>query len=203
MNVLRFSAPDGCPPVLDNAVCWNKALLAPPLDPSSVPCEPEAIRMTCRTFVFDHVSFVPEDELLPGEGLDINFGDQMRLRGWGLEETDLHSGAPLTLTLTWEATVELNDQYVVFVHLLSADRTLVSQHDGPPVGQVLHASDWPPGATFSYPVTIALPTDLPAGDYGLVTGVYLWPSLERLSVPQGVPGAAERVVELGDVRIVP
>jgi hypothetical protein len=71
------------------------------------------------------------------------------------------------------------------------------------VGQVLHASDWPPGATFSYPVTIALPTDLPAGDYGLVTGVYLWPSLERLPVPQAVPGAAERVVKLGDVRIVP
>jgi hypothetical protein len=52
-------------------------------------------------------------------------------------------------------------------------------------------------------VTIPLPKDLPAGDYGLVTGVYLWPSLERLEVPQGVPGAAERVVELGDVRIVP
>jgi hypothetical protein len=203
MNVLRFSAPDRCTPVLDNAVCWNEALLVPPVDLFPTPCEPETVRMTCRTFVFDNVSFVPQEELLPGEGLDINFGDQIRLRGWELEETDLRAGAPLTLSLTWEASVALNDQYVVFVHLLSADRKLVAQHDGPPVGQMLQSPEWPPGATFGYSVTIPLPKDLPAGDYGLVTGVYLWPSLERLPVPQGVSGAAERVVELGDVRIVP
>ncbi len=51
-------------------------------------------------------------------------------------------------------------------------------------------------------MTINLPDELPAGDY-LLVGVYLRPSLERLPVLTGVPGAEMRVVELRSVRIVP
>lgn len=178
-------------------------MFVPPVDDSPIPCEPEAVRATCRTFVFDHISFAPQEELLPGEALDVNLGDRMRLRGWELDETVFHPGTTLTVTLAWEATVELDDRYVVFVHLLSPDGTLVAQHDAPPAGRVLPLSAWPPGTIFSYPVTINLPDELPAGDYRLLVGVYLWPSLERLPVLTGVPGAEMRVVELRSVRIVP
>jgi hypothetical protein len=97
----------------------------------------------------------------------------------------------------------LSDQYVVFVHLLSPDGTLVAQHDAPPAEQFSPSFIVPPGAVFSYPVTVALPDALPAGDYRLLVGVYLWPSLERLPVLADVPGAEVGVVELERVRIAP
>ena len=203
MNVFRFHAPGGCPRVLDDPHCWGEALLAPPVDDGLLPCDPDDTPTTCRTFVFDHVSFALQDDLPPGAVLDVNFGDQMRLRGWGLDATSLHPGGVLTVTLAWEATVEVNDQYVVFVHLLSPDGTLVAQHAAPPAGQLLPPSAWRPGTTFGYPVTIDLPGDLPAGDYRLLVGVYLWPSLKRLPVLTDVPGAEVGVVELESVRVAP
>jgi hypothetical protein len=107
------------------------------------------------------------------------------------------------MTLTWEAATELNDQYIVFVHLLSADGVLVAQHDAPPVGRELPSSVWLSGMTFSYPVTVELPEDLPPGDYHLLTGVYVWPSLERLPVIADVQSAEITAVELGQVTIEP
>ena len=203
MNVFRFHSPGGCPQVLDDPHCWGEALLAPPAGDGLLPCDLKTGPTTCRTFVFDHVSFALQDDPPPGAVLDVNFGDQMRLRGWGLDAILLCPGGMLTVTLAWEATVGLSDQYVVFVHLLSPDGTLVAQHDAPPAGQLLPPSAWLPGTTFGYPVTIDLPGDLPAGDYRLLVGVYLWPSLERLPVLTDVPGAQGSMVELGNVRIAP
>jgi hypothetical protein len=127
----------------------------------------------------------------------------MRLRGWGLDKTGVHPGTALTVTLAWEATIELSDQYVVFLHLLSPDGELVAQHDAAPVGWVLPPSAWPAGTTLSYPVTIEIPGELPADEYRLLVGVYLWPGVERLPVLADVPGAEMRVVDLGGVQIVP
>jgi len=203
MNVFRFHAAGGCPQVLDDPRCWSEALLAPPAGSGPLPCSPEAAPTTCRTFVFDSMSFVPQGDLPPGAALDVSFGDQMRLRGWGLDGAALRPGGALTVTLAWEATVELSDQYVVFVHLLAPDGTLVAQHDAPPVGRLLPPLAWLPGTTFGYPVTIELPGDLPAGDYRLLVGVYLWPSLERLPVLTDVPGAEIGAVELESVRVGP
>ena len=203
MNVFRFHAPGGCPRVLDDPHCWSESLLAPPAGGIPIPCDPNGVPTTCRTFVFDRVAFVTQGDLLPGEALDVNFGDQMRLRGWGLNATLLRPGGMLTVTLAWEATVGLSDQYVVFVHLLSPDGTLVAQHDAPPVGRLLPPPTWPSGTTFGYPVAIELPDDLPPGDYRLLTGVYLWPGLDRLPVLTDVPGADVGVVELENVRVAP
>jgi hypothetical protein len=178
MNDFHFRAPDGCSAGLDDDT-------------------------TCRTFVLDHVSFIPQADLLPGDALDVNIGDQMWLRGWGVGADTLHPGGELTVTLAWEARVDLSDQYVVFVHLLSPDGTLVAQHDAPLAEQFSPSFTVPPGAVFSYPVTVALPDALPVGDYRLLVGVYLWPSLERLPVLADVPGAEVGAVELARVRIAP
>ena len=201
MNVFRFRAPGGCRQVMDDPRCWSEALLTPPHADAPVTCKPEATLTTCRTFVFDDISFVPQEELLPGEALDINFGDAIRLRGWYLDETVLHPGMSLTVTLAWEATVELTDQYIIFVHLMSPDGTLAAQHDASPVGEVVSSATWSPGTMINYSVTVELPNELLSGDYRLLVGVYLWPSLERLPVLADVPGSEVRTVELGDVSI--
>jgi hypothetical protein len=199
MNVFRFHAPGGCPEALDDPRCWSDALLAPPAGDGAPPCD---ARTTCRTFVFDHISFIPQKDLPAGAALDVNFGDQMRLRGWGLDAATLHPGDALTVTLTWETMVEPSEQYVVFVHLLFPDGTLAAQHDAPPAGRLVPPSAWLPGSTFSYPATLKLPDDLPAGDYYLQVGVYLWPSLERLPVLSG-PEVGQTFQSATSVRIAP
>lgn len=196
MNVFRFRAPGGCHQVVDDPRCWSDALLTPPTAADSIPCEPGSMRTACRTFVFDDVSFVPERELLPGTGTKVDFGDALYLRGWELDGATLRPGTKLTVTLAWEPTRELNDRYVVFIHLVSFDGTLLAQHDAPPVGQAIPLSAWPPGTTFGYPVVVDIPADLPPGGYRLLVGVYLWPDLERLPVLADVPGAEENVVEI-------
>jgi hypothetical protein len=199
MNVFRLHAPGSCPEVLDDPRCWSDALLAPPED-SLPPCD---ARTSCRTFIFDTVSFIRQDELAIGESVDVDFGDQAHLRGWSLEKTTLHPGDTLTVTLSWEASVELTNRHVVFAHLLSPDGELVAQFDDAPAGKALPREAWPSGATFKYPIFIELPGDLSVGEYRLYVGVYLWPDVERLPVLSDVPGAENDAVELSRVEIEP
>ena len=198
MNVFRFHAPGGCPEILDDPRCWSDALLESPAGDAPLPCDAST---TCRTFVFDHLSFVPQSEFGPGNGIGVDFGAQMRLRGWDLSRTTLRPGDTLTVTLSWEARAELSEHYVVFLHLLSPNGELIAQHDLAPVGEFIPADAWTPGSTFRYPATLTLPDDLLPGDYRLTAGVYRWPDLERLPVRSDVPGSEENAVELKSVRV--
>jgi hypothetical protein len=171
---------------------------------TSAECEDlQDTRSDCRLLALNQVSFVPRSELRHDEPSDVNFGEQIELRAWQVDKRALHPGDTLTVTLTWESKVELSSSHVVFVHLMSSDGELMAQRDLAPVGDVLPPSAWPQGATFAFPMRIELPPDLPSGDYGLRTGVYLWPDLERLPVLVDVPGAQINVAELGSVEIVP
>mgnify|MGYP006283922879 FL=1 len=195
MNVFRFHAPGGCPEVLDDPRCWSDALLSPP-EETYPPCDAQT---TCRSFVFDHIAFVPKEAQGPEETGGVSFGDVLRLRGWDVETTALRPGDTLTATLTWEALGEPSSRHVVFTHLVSPGGELGAQDDDAPVGGLVPAGAWPEGATFKYPVSLELPQDLPAGNYRLLVGVYLWPSLERLEVPDRLDNA----VDLGKVTVFP
>jgi hypothetical protein len=195
MNVFRFRAPGGCPQVLDDARCWRDALLTPPDDSLPI-CD---ARTTCRTFVFDDIAFLAQDDPGRRQSASIDFGSQMRLRHWDIETPTLNPGDDLKVRLTWEALAKLNERYVVFVHLLSPDGDLVAQNDSAPLGRLLPSATWPVGATYGYPVILETPDDLPAGQYDVQVGVYLWPGMERLTVPS----SADNVIPLGAVEVVP
>jgi hypothetical protein len=170
---------------------------------TSAECEDvEDSSSPCRLLVLDQVSFVARDGLSDRELSQVDFGNQLELRGWKLENTAVHPGDSLTVTLTWQSKVKLGRSHVVFVHLLSEDGELVAQRDLAPVGDVVSPSTWPEGATLALPMTIELPFDLPPGEYRLRTGVYLWPDLERLPVSDDVPGSQNNVAEIGTVRAV-
>jgi hypothetical protein len=199
INVFRFHSPVGCPEVLDDSRCWRDALLAPP-EEGLPPCD---ARTTCRTFVFDTLSFIPEQDLPRGQAARVNFGNEMRLRGWDLETTTLDPGDTLTVRLTWEAIVRPSNRHVVFAHLLSPEGELMAQNDDAPVGSVVPQSTWAAGATFKYPLAVELPGDLPAGDYRLLVGVYLWPDVELLPILSDVSGTENDAIELGRVEVGP
>ena len=196
MNVITFRAPGGCPEVLDDARCWQDALLEPPDAEAVPPCD---ARTTCRTFVLDQMSFVPVDGDSSGGAATVSFGHQMWLRDWMVSKEDVRPGSRLTVTMAWESTIEVTDRHVVFVHLLSDDGELVAQHDDAPVGSILPPGAWPSDTTFRFPVSVGIPADLTPGEYQLQVGIYLWPEMERLAVPS----SPDNAFDLGTVEITP
>ena len=60
----------------------------------------------------------------------------------------------------------------VTTELLNADGALVAQHDSEPQGGTMPTIAWRPGQVVTDRHGIALPDDLPPGDYTLIVGIY-------------------------------
>jgi 4-amino-4-deoxy-L-arabinose transferase-like glycosyltransferase len=73
-------------------------------------------------------------------------------------------------------------RYHFFNHLLNQAGELVAQEDAPGV----HSIYWRQGDQLVTQYQLSLPSDLPAGQYSLYTGVYSWPDLERVWLQDGV-----------------
>ena len=84
----------------------------------------------------------------------------------------------------------------MLVQLLDHNGAIVAQADGPPARGGRPTSQWQAGETVIDSRQIALPADLPAGDYTLVFGMYRWPSLERLQMHSGSTRQADDVARV-------
>ena len=102
------------------------------------------------------------------------------------------------VTLYWLALRENGQDYKAFVHLLSADGGVIAQHDGDPVGGFTPTTRWRPGEIIADRHVIALPPDLPPGEYGLRAGMYQLDPLRNLTVD---PPAADDRVDVGTVEV--
>jgi hypothetical protein len=115
------------------------------------------------------------------------------------------AGGTLHLTLTWRALTAPRDSATVFIHLIDGAGRPVAGWDYTPLGgsapTYLWFPKWLPRQTFVDPYRLALPRDLPPGDYRLEVGMYGMTSHRRLPVV-GVSGdlAGDRVI-LGSVRV--
>jgi hypothetical protein len=145
------------------------------------------------------VEVVPSelDRQQPAQPVQANFGGQMELVGYDVEQQDQE----LRITLYWQALTAMPIDYTVFVHLLTPGDQLVAQHDDGPWWEVpIPTSTWLPGEQVLDRHVLTLPPDLPAGSYKIQVGVYYWQTLERLPVlKDGVP--VNNYVELGTVPI--
>lgn len=76
--------------------------------------------------------------------------------------------------------------YAVFVHLLDSAGELVTQSDGPPQGGAYPTSIWAAGEQVADARALALPGDLPPGEYTLFVGLYdpaggaRWPAIDAI-----------------------
>ncbi len=102
----------------------------------------------------------------------------------GYDLGQLRPGDHLSLTLVWEALAETKTSYRVYVHLLAADGTLVTQSDGIPAGWSRPTTGWLPGEFVADLRSLAIPADLPAGDYTLTAGFYELATGDRLEASQ-------------------
>lgn len=116
--------------------------------------------------------------------LDVIFGEQLRLAGGQVEPLDIAAAEELSVTLAWQALAEMETSYRVFVHLVDAQGGVVTQHDGEPAAWTRPTSGWAIDEVVAEVRTLALPSDMAAGDYELRVGVY---DLQagRLRTPDG------------------
>ena len=137
---------------------------------------------------FDGVTYVwiygapPEEPAAGGPEYDVDYrlGEHIQLKRFRLSAETLVPGDSLTVVLAWQSDGEVEGDYAVFCHLLSADGTLVAQRDGPPIYGVRPTPGWRAGETIEDSHEIYLDGDLAPGEYQLSVGMYDPETLERL-----------------------
>jgi len=117
----------------------------------------------------------------------------------GLARTQLSGviGDSVTLTLTWQSLQPVLYDATTFVHLRKADGSpfglaqgrLLAQVDRQPLDGRFPTSYWLPGQVVTDVVSLSSAPDTYNGPLVLDVGMYIWPSLERLSVvdASGIP----------------
>lgn len=105
------------------------------------------------------------------ESVDSRWGNVVNLRGYAVE----NAGDNLIVTLVWQADGPLDAGYRTFVHLVPAasdDPTPRAQSDQVPVGWLRPTDGWRAGEFLVDRHTVALPPDLPGGQYVVNVGLY-------------------------------
>lgn len=102
----------------------------------------------------------------------IDFGEELRLTGFGLSEGAPAPGGELEVVLSWQAGEAAAPAYTTFLHLVAPDGTGAAGVDEPLLGGLYQPNLWPPGWMFTDRHRLALPAGLPAGHYRLDLGFY-------------------------------
>ncbi len=126
-----------------------------------------------------------DTEYMPLHDLDVNFDDQIKLRGYKLYlDYGDHTvaGGKVYLVLYWEAQQDIDTDYVVFTHVLDDQSNVWGQIDEQPVGGARPTSTWKAGEIIADPILVPIQPDASPGDYELYVGLYNWPEIERLPV---------------------
>ncbi len=148
-----------------------------------------AVAPVSRTFVVPDMASATRIDFV-GDG-----GEGIRLLGYDL--APLIPGQPWPVTLAWQALGEMDEDYVVFLHLRTADADApVLQADTMPLQGSYPTSLWVSNEVVVDTHTLAPPADLAPGDYVLYVGFYT-PDGERL-LAEGAYRA-----RLAEVRVTP
>ena len=105
-----------------------------------------------------------------------------RLTGYRREPAN----GDLYLTLVWQAQVEAEASYRVYLQLFGPDGEMVSQSDGVPAAWTRPTSGWAPGEYVIDGHQLPLPEDLPVGEYTLIAGLYDPATGDRLNASQDI-----------------
>jgi hypothetical protein len=112
-------------------------------------------------------------------------------------ETRLRAGEALRLRLGWRAYARPSREYTVFVHGRDGAHVTQFQRDRRPGDGSAPTTGWRAGDRVDDYIDVAIPRDLPAGEYRVVVGMYDRGNGQRLALPE-VPG---RPNELAAARV--
>jgi hypothetical protein len=117
---------------------------------------------------------LPEKLAKPG----LQFAEGMMLQG--AEILELADGR-LQVDVYWQSDRKLEEELVVFVHVVGADG-LLGQHDAPPAAGHWQASWWRPGQVIHDRHIVMLSEPFDAEQHRVLVGLYRAASGERLPV---------------------
>lgn len=105
--------------------------------------------------------------------LYLDFNAKAELLGYALEPASLASpGSKLSLKLYWRSTGALDEGYVPFTELVTADgRRIEVNGTGPVRKGALVPSRWEPGKVYVDELDIAVPADIDAARFSIVVGL--------------------------------
>ncbi len=112
------------------------------------------------------------------------------------------TGATVPISLTWHLVEPMDRPYVVFIHLVDAQETIVAKSDAPPLGGRLPVDAWVPGDWFRDEQRLSLAGVAP-DSYRLIIGFFDPEEGDRVQVYS--PGGRLRgdTVDLGEFRVEP
>jgi serine/threonine-protein kinase len=116
--------------------------------------------------------------------LGVNLDRKILLKGAVIQQRKFRPGEMLGITLRWEATRAIDQRYVIFVHVIGPDGSLVAQDDRQPH---LPTTQWTQDIEIVDPHQLTIPARVSPGRYQLRTGMY----------PDGQPGNRLAVVDPG------
>jgi 4-amino-4-deoxy-L-arabinose transferase-like glycosyltransferase len=133
--------------------------------------------------------------------LEVNFGPHISLKGYELDSSALRQTGTLSLTVQWQTSAPLDENYMLFAHVLDSSGQRVGQTDAPPAGPNAPTSTWQPERVMTWTHPVLLPPNLPPGDYWLALGLYRPGDFARLpvqgaTVPPDAPGDTQNALLL-------
>ena len=111
--------------------------------------------------------------------LDARFADQITLLGYKAE-SGYQPGDGLHLTLYWRAERDIDQDFVVFNHLVGEDGSVYTQKDSTPVDGYYPTTQWSAGEVIRDRYDLVIPVDAPLQTYTIMTGLYLPETGQRL-----------------------
>lgn len=166
--------------------------------------------LSARAYKLDEVAFSPYARLLaydtqmnPSSAkqvLNAQLGDAIVLSAFDLS-TSIGADSPLKLTLYWQASSQVTQDFTVFVQAFDASDRLIWQADRYPVDGFRPTRSWLVGETITDRYVWRVSGDMPPGTYQLIAGMYDWRTGERLPVSDGTGAPRGDYVGLGRVTI--
>ena len=117
-----------------------------------------------------------------GHPLDFNLDNKAYLLGYDISPGQARPGETVQLTLYWRAGFVGDVNYTVFTHVIDDEGQMWAGQDNWPQAGTFPTSLWLAGEFVTDRYELALPSDIPPGEYRIEVGMYLLETMERLPV---------------------
>jgi hypothetical protein len=111
-----------------------------------------------------------------------SLGDVFTLLGHSIHPMNWCAGEEVGLSICWQALAPMDTDYTAFIHVVDEDGRLWAQQDTLLLVGGNPTSLWRKGWVLYETYQLQLPSDMPAGDYTIKTGLYFWQTGARLPV---------------------
>jgi len=131
--------------------------------------------------------------------VDVILGNAIRLNGFAIPPRIYAPGDIVPVLVEWQAVTPIPQRYKVFLHGVDAAGQLVMQNDMEPLTGSAPTDRWQPGSPLTDRYGLYLPSNIPAGTYTLLIGMYDYSGARLLITQDGQ--AVGDALSLGEVRV--